>query len=535
MFSVQNLSQYHEGNRLEAKRAEKGLPNSLWSTYSSFANTNGGYILLGVEEMPDKSLQVVGCPQPQKRIVEFWDTINNPKKVNINYLLDNHVRIEKVENKEIIVIEIPRADRGLKPIYIDGNPYTGTYRRNGEGDYRCSVAMVDAMIRDKGEKSPDSLIIENMTPDVFDIETVRGYRNRMRSARPGHVWERLEDVEFLQKIGALVVEEGDRRRPTSAGLLMFGYENEIVREYPNYFLEYQESYDADTRFTDRVLSSSGEWSGNVCDFFFKIYNKLIQHPNIKIPFRMLDGLTRIDDTPIHQALREALVNCLSNADFYGERGVVVRNSAHTMVFENPGCFRIDIEEALSGGISSPRNAGIMKMFMLLDIGERSGHGIPMIFHSWAEENYYPPTIVESFTANRTILTLSLERASEKNERNTETSEKNERNTETSEKNERNTEKNERNTEKNEQNTETSEKNERNTDASQKETRINTERKSMILAFLKINPSASTNYIADSIGVSRGRVRSYLLEMTRDGIIIAEGNTHTRTYRLRNEP
>jgi predicted HTH transcriptional regulator len=275
--------------------------------------------------------------------------------------------------------------------------------------------MVEAMIRDKGEKTQDMLILEKMSLDVFDYDTLRSFRNRMRSTRPGHVWDGLEDIEFLQKLGAINIGEDEKRHPTAAGLLMFGYEYEIVREYPNYFLDYQEQYDADVRFTDRITSTSGEWSGNIYDFFFKVYNKLIQHPRIKIPFKM-EGIIRIDDTPIHKALREALANCLSNADFYGERGLVIHNRQEAIVFENPGGFRIELSEALSGGVSSPRNSVIMKMFTLLDIGERTGSGIPSIFQAWRDEGFGEPRYTESLSPDRTVLLLDLSKTGGKNRR-----------------------------------------------------------------------------------------------------------------------
>lgn len=38
-------------------------------------------------------------------------------------------------------------------------------------------------------------------------------------------------------------------------------------------------------------------------------------------------------------------------------------------FENPGTFRISIKEAFDGGTSDPRNASLLKMFSMIDIGE----------------------------------------------------------------------------------------------------------------------------------------------------------------------
>lgn len=164
----------------------------------------------------------------------------------------------------------------------------------------------------------DMRIIEEMTIEQLDSETIQSYRNRHRSFKPGHPWINLSDADYLQKIGAAEFGKDKELHPTAAGLLMFGEENRIVREYPEYFLDYQELLDPTIRWTDRLQSSSGEWSGNLFDFYFRIYQKITK--NVKVPFKMAGG-DRIDDTSVHRALREALANCLVNADFFVPRGV----------------------------------------------------------------------------------------------------------------------------------------------------------------------------------------------------------------------
>ena len=73
----------------------------------------------------------------------------------------------------------------------------------------------------------------------------------------------MEDEDFLYKLGAVSRGKDGKRYSTVAVLLMFGHEYEIVKEFPNYFLDYQEHFDDTTRWTDRIVSSSGDWSGNV--------------------------------------------------------------------------------------------------------------------------------------------------------------------------------------------------------------------------------------------------------------------------------
>ena len=141
------LHKYRENNRIEAKKADGGLPRSIWETYSAFANTGGGVILLGVaEDKKDKRLYPVDLPDPQRLIAQFLELVNDPRVVNRNLLTEKSVAIEKVDGKEIVVIRVPRATRKQKPVYIGGNPLLGTYFRSGDGDFRCTEEEVKQMM-----------------------------------------------------------------------------------------------------------------------------------------------------------------------------------------------------------------------------------------------------------------------------------------------------------------------------------------------------------------------------------------------------
>ena len=103
MIDFSNLEKYRENNRIEAKKALGGLPRSVWETYSAFANTHGGIILLGVEEWADKSLHTVDLPDPDRLIKEFWDIANNPN----NRCLRNSYRIGTSFRRELFFRPAP--------------------------------------------------------------------------------------------------------------------------------------------------------------------------------------------------------------------------------------------------------------------------------------------------------------------------------------------------------------------------------------------------------------------------------------------
>ncbi len=198
-FNMSQFDSYREDNRREVKKAKGGLPVSLWETYSAFANCYGGVIILGVKENKDGSWYMTGLENAFKLRKDFWDTINNKNKVSANLLTDSAVEIYEENGNVIMVIHVPKAKREQKPVYINGDMFSGTFRRNWEGDYHCDRNEVLAMLRDQPEETADMKVLQDMSLEVLNSDTVHAYRNRHMAYRTEHVWERLSDEAYIPR------------------------------------------------------------------------------------------------------------------------------------------------------------------------------------------------------------------------------------------------------------------------------------------------------------------------------------------------
>jgi predicted HTH transcriptional regulator len=154
---------------------------------------------------------------------------------------------------------------------------------------------------------------------------------------------------------------------------------------------------------DRV-TTDGAWSDNLFNFYQIVIQKLYR--DLKVPFK-LEGPSRVDDTPVHEALREALTNTLVHADYSGTVPIQIIKRPDMFSFRNPGTMRVPVDDAIRGGLSDCRNRNLQTMFDLIGYGERAGSGLPKIFQNWKEQLWRLPELEETFKPEQTILVMRM--------------------------------------------------------------------------------------------------------------------------------
>lgn len=395
-----------EGFEIEYKKATERLPRSLWETYSSFANTSGGRIVLGVSET-DGGYEVTGVDSPQKLVDDFWNIVCNKQKVSRNILLDRNVRIESMEGHDVIVIDVPEADRRFKPVFINGDMDGGTYIRYGGGDHLCDMTQIADMIRDAQDVPKDNAPLGEIPLEALNMDSVRAYRREFKRENPDSELIDLDDLRFLELLGAVGKIEGEMH-PTAAGALMFGNSLYTMRTFPGFFLDYREFRTDGPDWCDRISSMRPGNGDNVFDFFSLVSERVRR--SLPEPLEFNSSMVRVEDNGMRRAARELLMNALVHADYSGETGVTIDLKTDNLTIANPGLFRIPVDRALEGGLSSPRNPTLFRMFGLIGRSERAGTGVFRSKTAMEAAGLPAPEITQERFPSRTVVTLRLRAA-----------------------------------------------------------------------------------------------------------------------------
>ncbi|MEZ8188715.1 RNA-binding domain-containing protein [Vibrio sp. 1F279] len=403
------IAELRESSEIECKRAKSDLPKDFWETYSAFANTYGGTVFLGLTELEDCSFEVSGVKDTDKIKKALFARLGNPQSVSVNLLEgdgDKYVEVLNIEGKNVVKITVPKANRQQKPVYINNNPKLGTYIRHHEGDNRATDSALQRMWAERGTEPRDSLVLVDFGIDDLDMSTLQKYRRHFQVRDPEHPFNDLDDKNFLIRLGGWKKNRTTKEEGlTLAGLLMFGQDIAIKDHLSHYHLDYieREAAEKHARYSDRI-TLDGTWSGNLYDFYLKVFKKLTT--DLKVPFH-LETDQRAEISPVHEAIREALVNTLAHADFSCTKPITIVKRPDMFGFRNPGLMRIPPEVAILGGESDCRNNAIHDLFRMVGLSERLGSGVNKIFSNWDNQHWQKPKLYEKTEPEQTLLELRM--------------------------------------------------------------------------------------------------------------------------------
>ena len=411
MGFIDEFKDSREGQTLEFKEAGVSLPADLWETYSAFSNTEGGRIVLGVSEHIDgngqKTFSFDGVSDSESLMKEFWDTVRNARKISCDVMFSDDVEVMCDEDREFIVINIPRADRRVKPVkvYDKKAKHMVAWIRRGESDYHCTDDELTRMEHD-ALPNADNAVIEDLNMSAFNSLTIATYRNLLAQEKPSHPWLRDDDEDFLYHLRAIDRGRDGEYHPTLAGLLAFGNEFEILRIIANYHLDYREQTNPSVRWNDRLDSMSGDWSGNLIDFYLNATQRIDRA--LPQSFGLSNnGMRHTSRTEVNDAIHEAIANALIHSYYGSGAAVTVILEPYKLSVSNSGTFLINRDVAIAGGVTETRNPILARIFTLIGVVDRAGSGLRKIYSTWQEKFEQTPDLSESYAPDKVDMELPL--------------------------------------------------------------------------------------------------------------------------------
>jgi ATP-dependent DNA helicase RecG len=388
-----------EWNDIEFKEASWAVPKDALSTVSAFANTVGGHLVFGVRQ-ENGQFAISGVIDADKVQNDFLGQVRDRNKISVFLPIEGQVH--PLDEKTVMVFYVPEAQRGEKPVFLDGNPRK-TYIRRGGRDDTCTGEELIRFIRDASSSPYDGDLLPDFSVEhCFDETTVRWYRQRHSERHSGR-YEQLSDIAFLQQM-ACVADQQHQLIPTRAGILIFGTDaafRQILKRPIVDFQVYREAkanYSAQARWADRITPVPEENLLKTWQALVNFYTRHADHPFAIDP----GSLRRADDPPDYVSFREATINLLIHQDSGDQtRWPTILFFRDQSELFNPGDAFASREQLIDTGQKPVRNPSIVAAFRRIGLSDQAGSGMGAIFEGWRRLGNVPP-IIENDKVEKTF-------------------------------------------------------------------------------------------------------------------------------------
>ncbi|MCP3800933.1 putative DNA binding domain-containing protein [Allokutzneria sp. A3M-2-11 16] len=339
-----------EPSEVEVKSAAGGLPKSVVETLCAFANTNGGLLVLGLDE--SRGFAPVYLDDPCK----LRDDLASLASSSLHPALRISVDVVRVEDFDLVVAEVDPLPSAERPCYVvNKGMKDGSYVRVGDGDRRMTQAEIGLTIANQGQPRYDIEPVSDAT--VEDLDRTALLRTLDRVRQTSRAFRDVDETTALTRLRVLVRDSQGSLVPSLGGMLTFGV-------YPQQFFP---------QLTVSIVVHPGDDSGQdtprfednptvrgaIPDLIAETLSVLRRRMSVR-SFVDASGRREQLDYPM-EAVREAVVNAVLHRDYSpSTRGTQIQVNLwpDRLEVRSPGGLYgpVVLEDLGEEGVSSSRNA-----------------------------------------------------------------------------------------------------------------------------------------------------------------------------------
>ena len=346
-----------EGISIEFKEAKEKVPTSFYETVISFANTNGGIILLGV----DDDGEVIGIPPENKaKFLKNIATALNSAD-NISPVLYLNPTAVDYNDKIIIVVQVPASSQVHNHA---GRIYIREYEV--DIDITDNQHKIRSLFLKKGTVYTETHIYSGLKMSDLDESLFDKARNLIRSNRNDHPWLMVDNMQMLRD-AVLYWNDYEQNKEgfTLASALLFGKDLTIQNLLPAYKVEAMVRIKNKDRWDDRLTLRT-----NLIDTYLQLREFINRHLPDKF---FMEGDQRVDLRD--KIFREVIGNIIIHREYTDATAtelIIEEDAVRTLNPNNPWFNGImDLDKFNP----HPKNPTIRRFFTALGWADEIGSGI----------------------------------------------------------------------------------------------------------------------------------------------------------------
>ena len=378
-----------ESDQTEFKRGLGDL-KSIGRALAAFANTDGGLLVLGVDDHG----AIVGVRETAESVSE---RITSFLQSGLNAPVQASMGRHQHSAGWVHWIEVP-SQRGFEPLALEGRVFV----RRGRENVQPSPAELQDLYNMFGYIITEERAIAAAGVEAIDLQSFWAYLDRLGL---DHISDPQPDLEDDLKARGVLAEIGGDLRATLYGVLAFGRTPQSYPQTQSFWVECV-AYGGKDR-ADEVLQVA-QGKGRLDE---QVDRALGWVQGLGKSERY-EGINRIDVPLVPRvAVREALVNAVAHRD-YAITGsqILIEVFSDRLIITSPGRLpnRVTIDSIKRGGRPRSRNESIANFLLVMQKMEKRGRGWLLMRRAMIEHNGTEPEIEEDRDAQWVQVTLSLQ-------------------------------------------------------------------------------------------------------------------------------